>query len=67
MGSLAWRLSFGKINIVYMIEYNNYSLYHINGLDIQSMTNPIDIFITDTYRNVDDLLIKKQALYNKIK
>lgn len=50
-----------------MIEYNNYSLYHINGLDIQSMTNPIDIFITDTYRNVDDLLIKKQALYNKIK
>ena len=34
MDNIAWRLSFGIVNIVYLVEYNNYSLYHISGLDL---------------------------------
>lgn len=67
MGSLAWRLSFGLVNILYMVEYNNYSLYHINGINLEQILAPTDIFITDTYRNVDDSWIKKSYLYNRIK
>ncbi len=33
LGSLYWRISFGLINILYLVEYNNYSLHHIGGLD----------------------------------
>ncbi len=67
MGSLAWRLSFGIVNVLYMVEYNNYSLYHINGLDLQQIMAPINIFITDTYNNVDDSWIKKSQFYQRIK
>lgn len=67
MGSLAWRLSFGIVNILYMVDYNNYSLYHINGVNLEQILSPTDIFITDTYKNIDDSWVKKTSLYQKIK
>lgn len=67
MGSLSWRLSFGIINIVYLVEYNNYSMYHIDGLDLAQVVQPTDILITDSYKNIDDSWMKKTQLYSKIK
>lgn len=67
MGSLAWRLSFGLVNIFYLVDYNNFSLYHINGLDLTQIIQPTDILITDTYKNYDDSFMKKTQLYHRIK
>jgi len=67
MGSLSWRLSFGIVNIVYLVQYNNYSMYHIGGLDLEQVMQPTDILITDTYKNIDDSWMKKVQLYQKIK
>lgn len=55
------------MNIVYLVEYNNYSLYHINGLDIDNILQPTDILITDTYKDIAGDKLKKQDLYEKIK
>lgn len=49
------------------MEYNNYSLYHINGLELPQIMQPTDILITDTYKNIDDSWMKKNQLYLKIK
>lgn len=49
-GSIAWRISFGIVNILYLVEYNNFSLHHINGLDFNQVKQPIDILITDSYQ-----------------
>jgi Cft2 family RNA processing exonuclease len=54
MGSLSWRLSYGIVNILYLVEYNNYSMYHINGLELPQIMQPTDILITDTYKKIDD-------------
>lgn len=67
MGSLAWRLSYGIVNIMYLVEYTNFSLHHINGLNLQQIMSPIDILVTDTYRNINDSEIKKSYLYQKVK
>jgi hypothetical protein len=67
MCSLSWRLSYGIVNILYLVEYNNYSMYHINGLDIPLIMQPTNILITDTYRMVDDVSMKKIQIYQKIK
>lgn len=34
LGSLAWRISTGLLTILYLVDYNNYFLNHINGLDL---------------------------------
>lgn len=67
MGSLVWRLSFGMINMLYLVEYNNYSLYHINGLNLEQILSPTDIMITDAYKDIDDSWVKKTSLYRRIK
>ena len=67
MGCLSWRLSFGIINVLYLVEYNNYSLYHMDGLKLEQILAPTDILITDTYRNNEDSLNKTVNLYNRVK
>ncbi len=34
LGSLAWRISTGLLTVLYLVDYNNYFLNHINGLDL---------------------------------
>jgi hypothetical protein len=34
LSSICWKIRMGLINILYMVDYNNYSLNHINGLDL---------------------------------
>lgn len=67
MGSLAWRLSFGIVNILYLVSFNNYSLYHIDGVELAQIMQPTDILVTDTYRNIQDDRMKKNYLYAKVK
>ena len=62
-GSVAWRISFGIVNVLYLAEYNNFSLHHINGLDFNQLNQPIDILITDGYQETDEEAIKKKHLY----
>ncbi len=50
LGSLYWRISYGLINILYLVEYNNYSLHHIAGLDFDNLaTQTTSLLITDAY------------------
>jgi Cft2 family RNA processing exonuclease len=50
LGSLYWKISYGLINILYLVNYNNYSMNHIAGLDMDNLTNqPINLLITDGY------------------
>ena len=38
------------MNIVYLVNYNNYSLNHIHGLDMDNLvTQPTNLLITDGY------------------
>ena len=67
MGNLAWRISFGLVNILYMVEYNNYSLHHIGGLDLSQVMQPTDVLITDTCHHIDDEHMKKTHLYDLVK
>lgn len=52
MGGVGWRLSYGLINLLYLVGYNNYSLQHIEGVDIGMLGMPLDILVTDTYANI---------------
>lgn len=67
MGSIAWRLSYGIVNMLYLVSYNNYSMYHIDGLELPQIVQPTDILITDAYRNIDDSSMKKDFLYQKVR
>jgi hypothetical protein len=42
-------------------------MYHINGLDIPQIMQPTDILITDTYRMIDDMSMKKIQIYQRVK
>ena len=67
MGNLAWRVSFGLVNILYLVEYNNYSLYHMGGIDLSQIMQPTDILITDTCLDIDDSHMNKSRLYAQVK
>jgi hypothetical protein len=55
LGSLCWKIHYGLINILYLVEYNNYFLNHINGLDLEAIkSQPINLMLTDMYLNVVD-------------
>ena len=55
LGSLCWKIHYGLINILYMVEYNNYFLNHINGLDLEAIkSQPINLMLTDMYSNIPD-------------
>jgi len=34
LGSVYWRISCGLINILYLVDFNNYCMQHIGGLDL---------------------------------
>ena len=67
MGNLAWRVSFGLVNILYLVEYNNYSLHHIGGLDLAQIRQPTDILVTDTCPDIEDQNMNKNKLYSLVK
>lgn len=58
----------GMVNILYLIDYNNFSLNHINGLDFEAIKNqPVNLLLTDIYPTIGDEKIKKDKLYTDIK
>ena len=58
-----WRITYGLINIVYLVQYNNYPLHHINGLNFDGLTaNNTHLLITDTYPRSHS--IKSDQIYN---
>ena len=66
MGSLYWRISYGLVNIIYLVNYCNYSLNHISGLDMENLkTQPTNLLITDSYPNKD--IVKKGDLLYELK
>ena len=66
LGSLYWRISYGLINIMYLVEYNNYSLRHIDGLDFDNITSQTThLLITDAYPH--NYIIKQRDVYLEIK
>lgn len=67
MGNLAWRVSFGLVNILYLVEFNNYSLYHIGGIDLAQIRQPTDILVTDTCPDIEDQNMSKSRLYHLVK
>ena len=67
MGNLAWRVSFGLVNILYLVEYNNYSLYHIGGLELAQIRQPTDNLITDVCPDIPDQSMNKNRLYTLVK
>ena len=51
-----------------MVDFNNFSLNHINGLDLEAVKNqPISLLLTDMYPMIADEKIKKDKLYIEIK
>lgn len=61
LGSIYWRISYGLVNILYLVEYNNYSMNHINGLDFDNLaTIPTHLLVTDAYPRTE--IIKKNSI-----
>jgi hypothetical protein len=60
LSSLCWKVRLGLINILYLVDYNNFSLNHINGLDLEAIKNqPINLLMTDMCPSISDDKIKK--------
>jgi len=54
--------------MLYLVDFNNFSLNHINGLDLEAIKNqPINILLTDMYPVIPDDKIKKDKLYVELK
>jgi Cft2 family RNA processing exonuclease len=50
LGSVYWRISYGLVNILYLVDFNNYSMQHIGGLDLDNIqSQTINLLITDGY------------------
>ena len=65
LGSLYWKISYGLINILYLVSYNNYSMNHIAGLDMDNLiTQPTNLLITDGYPRQE--IIKKNHLQREL-
>ena len=68
MGSVYWRISYGLVNILYLVDYNKYNMYHIGGLDIDNLKNQTaHLLITDVYPPSEKQDIKKDKLYIELK
>lgn len=56
LGSVYWRISYGLINIVYLVDYNNYCMQHIGGLDLENLrSQSTHLLLTDAYPRNDDM------------
>lgn len=67
LGSVYWRISYGLVNILYLVDYNNYNMFHIGGLDIDNLKNQTaHLLITDVYAPTDRDT-KKDKLYVELK
>jgi hypothetical protein len=65
LASLYWRISYGLVNIVYLVGYNNYAMNHIAGLEMESLSaQPTHLLITDGYARKSP--IKRNALYRQL-
>ncbi len=68
LSGLTWKIRAGLVNILYLVDYNNFSLNHIHGLDFEAIKNqPINLMLTDMYPILTDEKIKKDRLYIDIK
>jgi len=68
LSGLCWKIRMGMVNILYLVDYNNFSLNHINGLDFEAIKNhPVNLLLTDMYPMIPDERIKKDRLYIDIK
>lgn len=68
LSGLCWKIRMGLVNILYLVDYNNFSLNHINGLDFEAIKNqPVDLLLTDMCPMIGDEKIKKDKLYIDIK
>lgn len=68
LSGLCWKIRMGLVNILYLIDYNNFSLNHINGLDFEAIKNqPVNLLLTDMCPMIGDDRIKKDKLYIDIK
>lgn len=66
LGSVYWRISFGLINIVYLVDYNNYCMQHIGGLDLENLrSQSTHLLLTDAYPRNDDM--KRERFYANLK
>jgi Cft2 family RNA processing exonuclease len=67
LGSVYWRISYGLINIIYLVDYNNYAMHHIGGLDLDNLkSQSTHLLITDACsQRVEDM--KKDKLYQSLK
>jgi hypothetical protein len=55
LSGICWKIRMGMVNILYLIDYNNFSLNHINGLDFEAIKNqPVNLLLTDTYPTIGD-------------
>lgn len=55
LSGICWKIRMGMVNILYLIDYNNFSLNHINGLDFEAIKNqPVNLLLTDTYPTISD-------------
>lgn len=58
----------GLVNILYLVDYNNFSQNHTNGLDFEAIkSQPISLLLTDLCPSIPDEVIKKDKLYIDIK
>jgi hypothetical protein len=39
IGSVCWRISYFMFNCLYLIGYNNYSQFHLSGMDVEAITS----------------------------
>ncbi len=68
LSNLCWKIRMGLISVLYLVDYNNYSLNHINGLDLEAIkSQPVNLLLTDMYPMIGDEKIKKDKLYVDIK
>jgi hypothetical protein len=66
LGSVYWRITFGLINIVYLVDYNNYNMQHIGGLDLDNLhSQSTHLLLTDAYQRSDDM--KRERFYQNLK
>lgn len=66
MGSVYWRITFGLVNIVYLVDYNNYNMQHIGGLDLDNLrSQSTHLLLTDAYQRSDDM--KRERFYQSLK
>lgn len=66
LGSVYWRITFGLVNIVYLVDYNNYTMQHIGGLDLDNLRGlSTHLLLTDAYQRSDD--IKRERFYQSLK